>query len=208
MLLVLFLNIGFVSGVKIGYVYNIHATSIEVMWLSDWFKCQQIQLVATVSTLGPEQSGRYFAETPSKVCLKMFLFSFKCHWRTFLSTQLTNMRHWFRYRFVAKAATSHYWNKRCPNHYLIYALSGFNELSLPMSWDYQWRTVHENKWIDMTHYYQTFPVKISPACINDQVKNILAPGKCGCNLRSIIFKPILWIGTSSTCCDWTKPLLS
>ena len=74
MLLVLFLNIGFVSGVNIGYIYNIHATSIAVMWLSDWFKCQQIQLVATVSTLGPEQSGRYFAETPSKVCLKCSCF--------------------------------------------------------------------------------------------------------------------------------------
>ena len=58
-------------------------------------------------------SGKMTAVSQTKTSnafswFNIFVFWFECHWRLFLSVQLTVSQHWFRWWLDAKQAASHY----------------------------------------------------------------------------------------------------
>ena len=59
---------------------------------------------------------------------KMREFRLIFHWILFPMVQLTLLQHWFRKWLGAEQAISHYLNKSCLNHWLIYASLVHNEL--------------------------------------------------------------------------------
>ena len=65
--------------------------------------------------------------------MKMYTFWSRfhhVHWSLFLRLQLTISQHWFRYRFGASQATSHYLNQWRLDYRRIYASLGLKEFTM------------------------------------------------------------------------------